>query len=54
MKGKVMALLASNDVLAISLTTDLWTSIAHDLYISIMSHFLDLEWNLKYVMIAFE
>ena len=54
MKGKASSLLASTDVTGISLTTDLWTSIANDPYIGVTGHFLDSKWKLKSVMLTVE
>ena len=54
MKGKASSLLVSTDVTGISLTMDLWTSIANDPYIAIASHFFDSKWKLKSVMLTVE
>ena len=53
-KTKAMTLLASDKVQGVSLTCDLWTSIANDGYIGITSHFISEDWKLCSVTIGVE
>ena len=54
MKEMVISHLSSDAVEFLSLTTDLWTSIAQDGYIGVTAHFIDLEWEMKSIILTVE
>ena len=54
MKDMAIRHLSSDAVEFLSLTTDLWTSIAQDGYIGVTAHFIDLEWEMKSIILTVE